>query len=147
MSAVTVPVRRHADTSPRPRRDRQRRHLRVVQDAPRRHPALYLALYLALAAGMVLGAVSLNALAAGGAVEARELSRAVVDAERRHGQLVAEVASLEDPTRIRQAALDAGLIPASQPRFLAPGRTLPADLVPTTPADDTIKPLLSADGR
>jgi hypothetical protein len=147
VSAVTVPVRRHADAPSRPRRDRQRRHLRVVQDAPRRHPALFLALYLALAAGMVLGAVSLNALAAGGAVEARELSRAVVDAERRRGQLIAEVASLEDPSRIRQAAVDVGMIPASQPRYLAPGRILPADLVPTAPSDDTIKPLLSADGR
>lgn len=108
---------------------------------------VFLALYLAFATAVVLGAVSLNALAAGGAVEARELANEVSRAEREHGHLVAEVARLENPTRIRQAAAEAGLVPANDPRFLEPGRTLPSDIAPTHPGDDELKPLLSADGR
>lgn len=108
---------------------------------------LYLALSLAFATLVVMGAVSLNALAAAGAVEARELARQVELAERANGLLVAEVASLEDPARIRQAAVDAGLVPAEDPRFLEPGRALPSDTAPSAPADDQLKPLLSADGR
>jgi len=108
---------------------------------------LYLALSLAFATLVVLGAVSLNALAAGGAVEARELAQQVELAERTNGLLVAEVASLENPARIRQAAVDAGLVPAEDPRFLEPGRALPSDTAPSAPSDDRLKPLLSADGR
>lgn len=107
----------------------------------------FLALYLALATAVVLGAVSLNALAAGDAVQARELGRAVEMAERDHGLLTAEVASLENPVRIREAAERAGLVRADSPRFLEPARTLPADVAPTAPTDDEMKPLLSADGR
>lgn len=148
MSAATAP-RRSAPLAapPRPRRDRARRHLRVVEDQPRRHPIVFLGLYLVVATAVVLGAVSLNALAAGGAVEARELANEVAQAERQHGLLVAEVATLEDPARVRQSALDAGLVPAAEPRFLEPGRTLPSDTAPTSPGDDQLKPLLSADGR
>lgn len=147
MSAATAPSRTRPTAAPQPRRDRVRRHLRVVEDEPRRHPVLFLALYLALAAVIVLGAVSLNALAAGGAVQARELANEVSLAERNHGLLVAEVASLEDPARIRHAAEQAGLVPAERPRFLEPGRTLPSDTAPQAPGDDELKPLLSADGR
>jgi hypothetical protein len=141
LSRVPQPV-----AQPR-RRHRERRHLRVVTEQPRRHPVLFLGLYLAIATGIVMGAVSLNALAAGGAVEARELSRAVAEAERSHGLLIAEVATLEDPVRIQHAATDAGLVPAMSPRFLAPGRVLPVDMAPSEPADDTIKPLLTAGDR
>lgn len=147
MSAVASPRRRPVAAPSGPVRDRARRHLRVVEDRPRRHPVLFLAVYLAFATLVVLGAVSLNAMAAGGAVEARELATAVERAERDHGLLVAEVASLEDPERIRQAAREAGLVPAEQPRFLEPGRALPSDTTPTAPTDDDLKPLLSADGR
>lgn len=145
MSAV--PLTRAPQPAAPLRRQRERRHLRVVVDQPRRHPALFLGVYLAIATGIVLGAVSLNALAAGGAVEARELSRAVTEAERSHGLLVAEVATLEDPVRIQHAAREAGLVPATSPRFLSPGRVLPVDTAPPEPVDDDIKPLLTADGR
>jgi hypothetical protein len=146
VSAVPLTRAPQPTVAPR-RRQRERRHLRVVAEQPRRHPVLFLGIYLAIATGIVLGAVSLNALAAGGAVEARELSRAVAEAERSHGLLVAEVASLEDPVRIQQAAREAGLVPAHSPRFLSPGRVLPVDTAPSEPADDAIKPLLTADGR
>lgn len=148
MSAAAAPRRqRPLAAPPRPRRERARRHLRVVEEQPRRHPVLYLGLYLVVATLVVLGAVSLNALAAGGAVEARELARQAELAERTHGLLVAEVASLENPSRIREAARQAGLVPAAEPRFLEPPRTLPSDTAPRAPSDDELKPLLSADGR
>lgn len=148
MSAATAPSRQSAlAPAPRARRERERRHLRVVHEQPRRHPVLFLGLYLVFATVVVLGAVSLNALAAGDAVQARELGRAVEVAERDHGLLTAEVASLENPAQIRQAAERAGLVKADNPRFLEPGRTLPADTAPTAPTDDVMKPLLSADGR
>ncbi len=148
MSAATAPRRQSPLAAPpRPRRDRARRHLRVVEDQPRRHPVVFLALYLVVATAVVLGAVSLNALAAGGAVEAKDLTSRVQQAERQHGLLVAEVAHLEDPARIREAAATAGLVRADSPRFLEPGRTLPSDTTPRAPGDDELKPLLSADGR
>ncbi len=148
MSAATAPSRQSAlAPAPRVRRERARRHLRVVEEQPRRHPVVFLALYLVFATLVVLGAVSLNALAAGDAVQARELGRAVEVAERDNGLLTAEVASLENPAQIRQAAETAGLVKADNPRFLEPGRTLPADTAPTAPTDDEMKPLLSADGR
>lgn len=147
MSALQAPRTPARSPAAPPRRQRERRHLRVVTEQPRRHPGLFLALYLVIATLVVLGAVSLNALAAGDAVEARELTQQVEVAERAHGQLVAEVASLEDPARIRDAAREAGMVPARDPRFLEPGLPLPVDSAPTTPGDDTLKPLLSADGR
>ena len=138
MSAATAP-RRQAPLAapPRPRRDRARRHLRVVEDQPRRHPVVFLALYLVVATAVVLGAVSLNALAAGGAVEAKELASRVQQAERQHGLLVAEVAHLENPARIREAA-DDGRPGAGRlaPRSSSPGapcpRTRPRVPPPTT---------------
>lgn len=147
MSAVTAARQPARTPAARSRRPRDRRHLRVVEVQPRRHPVVFLAIYLVVATLVVLGAVSLNALAAGDAVQARELGQQVQLAERTHGQLVAEVASLEDPARIREAAREAGMVPAPDPRFLEPGRPLPVDAAPTSPGDDTLKPLLSADGR
>lgn len=147
MSALTASRTPARAPTVRPRRPRDRRHLHVVEEQPRRHPVLFLAIYLVVATLVVLAAVSLNALAAGDAVEAREMTRQVELAERVHGQLIAEVASLEDPARIRRAAREAGMVPASDPRFLEPGRPLPIDTAPAAPGDDTLKPLLSADGR
>jgi hypothetical protein len=98
----------------------------------------------------VFGAVTLNALAAAEAVQARALERQVADGERTYSSLVAEVAALEDPGRIRDAALDLGLVPSSPARHLHLDRNLPADgavvetRLPET-APDPLKPVLSAE--
>jgi hypothetical protein len=100
--------------------------------------------------GAIFGTVSLNALAAGYAVEARELDRRVADAERSYAQLVADVATLEDPARIRSAALELGLVPAGPGRHVVLARNLPADgavpdiEVPGRTADP-LKPVLSVE--
>jgi hypothetical protein len=116
----------------------------VVEDAPRRHPIAFLLLYLVTGIAIVLGAVSLNALAAGGAVDAAELNRQVSDAQRHYELMVAEVAQLENPERIRAQAEQMGMIPAENPRYLEPGRELPTDTTPPQATEDPVKPLLQA---
>lgn len=144
MSAVTAPLRRARDERV------PRRHLQVVDEPVKRHTLAYVLVMIVVAGGIVFGAVALNALAAGAAVEARGLDAQVAESERVYAQLVADVAALEDPARIRQAALDLGLEPAGPARYVALERNLPADGAPAptempdaTP--DPLKPLLSVE--
>lgn len=139
MSAAPV-LRRKA---PLPRQHR-RPNLRVVEEPRRRHPVLYLGLLIMLVIAIVFGAVALNALAAGDAVRIRELDRRLVEAQRDYERLVADVAALEDPERIRLAAEGLGMIPATTPRYVILERSLPADQEQTTASDDPVKPVLSA---
>lgn len=145
MSAVTAPLRRSRDLAPEPRR-----HLRVVDEPTARHTLAYALVMVAVLGASVFGAVTLNALAAGAAVEARTLDAHVAEAERSYAQLVADVASLEDPARIRETALDLGLVPAGPARFVALERNLPADgavVASQEPGSspDPLKPLLSVE--
>ncbi len=144
MSAVLAPLRRRRSVAPGP----DARHLQVVE-APRvRHTLAYALAMIVLTASIVFGAVALNALAAGQAVDARQLDTHVAEAERLYAQLVADVAALEDPARIHDAAVDLGLVPSRPMRFVALERNLPADGAVTEPtpgrATDPLKPLLSA---
>lgn len=147
MSAVTAPLRRRRP-APQPRRPR--RHLEVVAEPVTRHTLAYALVSIVVLGAAVFGAVSLNAMAAGTAVQARELDAHVATAERTYAQLVADVASLEDPARIREAALELGLVPSGPVRFVAVERNLPSDGVSSsavTPGGrtDPLKPLLSVD--
>lgn len=145
MSAVTTAPLRRARTAPA-----ERRHLEVVTDPRPRHTLVYVLVTVLVVAGAVFGAVSLNALAAASAVEARELEARVADAERLYAQLVADVAALEDPARIREAALDLGLVPAGPGRHVVLDRNLPADgavsaLERVDGPADPLKPVLSVE--
>lgn len=146
MSAVTAPLKRARTNDRRDRRD----HLRVVGEPRKRHTLLYALLIIGVLGAAVFGTVTLNALAAAHAVEARELDARVIEAERRYAQLVADVAALEDPARIREAALDLGLVPAGPGRHVVLARNLPADGAvadierPDRPADP-LKPVLSVE--
>jgi hypothetical protein len=146
VSAVTAPLKR---ARPADRRD-DRRHLRVVGAPRKRHTLLFALVTIAVVGGAVFGTVTLNALAAAQSVEARELEARVADAERAYAQLVADVATLEDPARIRGAALDLGLVPAGPGRHVVLARNLPADgavpdiEIPGRPADP-LKPVLSVE--
>lgn len=144
MSAVTAPLR---PARPKPA-SRPRAQLRVVAPPRRRHTLIYLLAVVVTVAAGVFGSVTLNALAAGAAVEARELEATVVEAERSYARLIAEVAALEDPARIRSAALELGMVPAGPGRYVELTRNLPADgavrggeVAPDT--TDPIKPLLT----
>lgn len=138
MSAVTAPLRRSRETAPDPAR-----HLRVVGEPVVRHTLAYALVMIALLGATVFGAVGLNALAAGAAVEARELDAQVAEAERNYAQLVADVAAMEDPARIRDMALERGMVPSGPARFITLERNLPADgaTAPIERAGDTTDPL------
>jgi hypothetical protein len=146
VSAITAPLRRS-----RPELDHPAdRHLRVVGEPVVRHTLAYAIVMIALFAAAVFGAVTLNALAAGTSVEARALDRHVAEAERVYAQLIADVAALEDPARVREAALELGMVAPGPVRHLTLERSLPADgVVPAarTPdaTTDPLKPLLSVE--
>lgn len=147
MSAVTAPLRRARDQQ---RERRRRNHLEVVGEPVKRHTLAYALVMIVLAGGIVFGAVALNALAAGTSVESRALDAQVAESERLYAQLVADVAALEDPARIREAAFDLGLQPAGPTRFVTVERNLPADGAPASTevpdaTPDPLKPLLSAE--
>lgn len=145
MSAITAPLRpsRRAPEVPTG-------HLRVVDAPVRRHTLAFALVWIVVLGVAVFGAVTLNALAAAASVDARALEAHVADAERSHAQLVADVARLEDPARVRAAAEELGMVAPGPVRHLTLERTLPADgLVPAarTPAApaDPLKPLLSTE--
>jgi cell division protein FtsL len=162
MSAVTAPLRRpisrplevprrsgqaERSASARPAA-RSTPRLRVIERPRRRRAAVLVAMIVVLAGGAVFGSVALNAMAADAAVEARALEARVADGERRYGHLVAEVAALEDPGRIRERALELGLAPAGPTRHLVVDRPLAADgaadaMPSTSAAADPIKSILS----
>jgi cell division protein FtsB len=135
----------------------QPRRLRVVEPTvevvERPAPSTgRLTLVLALATALtivaaVFGIVGFNALAANAAVEARDLERQVAEAERRYAELVAGVATKEDPSRIRELALELGLVPSTSARHLVLSRGIEADGLRLPDADamrgDPLKPLLT----
>lgn len=148
MTATTVsPLRRERV---RPAAPKARPDLRVVRGPRPRHTLAYALVLVVLVGTAVFGAVSMNALAAAAAVEARTLDAEVRAAEHDYSMLVAEVASLEDPGRIRTAALDLGMVPAGPARVLVLERNLPADGAVAEAlhgelGTDPLKPLLSAE--
>lgn len=148
MTATSVSPLRRPPTRPAPQPARP--DLRVVRDPRRRHTLVYLLAVVLLVGASIFGAVSMDALAAAASVEARTLEAEVTAAERDYAQLVAEVATLEDPGRIRQAATDLGLVPAGPSRLVRLERNLPADGAVAERLDgelgaDPLKPLLSAE--
>lgn len=126
----------------------QGRHLEAVPEPDLRHTLAYTVLAILIAGAAVFGAVSLNALAAAESVQAEQLETRVAEAQRNHSELVARVGRLEDPDRIREAAGDLGMIPASSRRYLQADQPLPGDqrageaIRPGAPTDP-LKPVLS----
>jgi cell division protein FtsL len=107
----------------RPRTSRP--DLRVV--APVRYARRYVVMLSLTVALGVFGVVSLGALAAESAFEARTLESEVGDLSRRYDELTAEVASLEAPNRVERIAIEKlGMVPAEDPGVLALGRNVPS---------------------
>lgn len=145
MSADTVAIQVVPDVTGVSRRTgarRERRHLRAVDDLPRSHPLVFFLLYIAIGMAAVVGAVTLNALAAEDAVLLSDLDANVAEAQRDYATLVADVATLEDPDRIRQLADQLGMEPTQQ-RFVVPSQPLPSDHAEST-TQDPLKPVLTA---
>lgn len=142
MSATPLPLQRRSGGRPQ---------LRVVPEPRQRHTLAYTLVIIALSGVVVFTTVAFNALAAGDAVRARELENEVVDAEQRYGELVAEVARLEDPARIgRVAREDLGMVDPAGAEYLVLDRPLPEDgrgseEVQAGSSTDPLKPLLSVE--
>lgn len=120
----------------------------VVDEAASGRRTLLLALATTvLVVASVFGIVTLNAMTADLAVQARGLELQVGDAERRYAELVATVAAKEDPGRIRERALDLGLVPSTAARHLVLSRGLEADGLRRPDAGaliaDPLKPVLT----
>lgn len=130
---------------------RRRPHLRLVTPGPRRHTRRFALLLALLAMAATFATVAVNALGAADAVTARTLQAEVAEAERRHAELVAEVAALEHPGRIEAVAVDElGMVAPTDARFLVLGRTLPEDERRVTEIvageqTDPLKPILSVE--
>ncbi len=144
MSAVTAPLKRTRPHAP----ERRRPHLEVVEEARPRHTLVYAVTILTVLAAVIFGAVTFNALAASASVAARGLEAEVTAGEREYAQLIADVAALESPARIREEAEALGLVQDGPTRYLPVDRNLPADgAVPPTESHnggpDPLKPLLS----
>ncbi len=150
MTAIPLPQRQgvgvpHAGDRPQPtarpgrheaprRAAQPRASLRAVpQTAPRQLVPTWLYSLVAVVTLMsgVIGIVALNALAAEASFQARSLEAAISDATLQHDDLVAAVAVLEAPGRVREVAQrQLGLIEPEQPGFL----TLdPSQLTPAQP--------------
>ncbi len=155
MSAITAPLSgRHAQ-----RGEARRPVARTVRAygpastraaSRRRSRTGYAIVVATILATAIFGVVALNAMAAASAVEARGLEERVAEGERRYGHLVAEVAALEDPGRVRDAARELGMVEAGSIRYLPVARLLPADGAvgesATSPlAADPVKSVLSMD--
>jgi hypothetical protein len=113
-----------------------------------RRTLLLAAITILTLSAAVFGAVALNALAADAAVEARALERQVAAAEQRYGQLVFAVSAKENPARIREMALELGMVPSAAARHLALERPVAADGARASAADrarvpDPLKPVLT----
>jgi cell division protein FtsL len=120
--AERVPRRAPATTRPVAGRPETRRLRAVPTPVPRPRPAVRWA--YSLLAGVILtvgviGIVALNAMAAEASFQARALESDISDLTLRHDDLVAEVATLAAPSRVRDVArTQLGLVEAEQPGFL-----------------------------
>lgn len=94
--------------------------LRVVPSRARHRSSLAPRVLLAALTCLgVFGTVTLNAVAAEASFRARTLAAEVSALQMRHDELVADVASLSAPDRVRAVARGhLGLVPADQPGFL-----------------------------
>ncbi|AXV07639.1 hypothetical protein DVS28_a2960 [Euzebya pacifica] len=103
--------------------ERRRAAVRAVPDRRKDPFRLAAPLVAALAVTIVvlgvLGVVALNALAAEASFEARALEQEISDLTLHHDDLVAAVAQLESPNRVRDVALgQLGLMEPEVPGFL-----------------------------
>ncbi len=127
-------------TAPQEATTRLRTHLQLV-GAPRHTRLFTVALVIVLALG-VFGIVSLNALAAEQAFQARSLETRVAQLSTRYDELTARVARLESPSRLRRVAtLQLGMAPAEEQAYLSLRR--PDAPLPARPVADPVKQAFS----
>ncbi|MGI8573818.1 MAG: hypothetical protein ACR2MA_00420 [Egibacteraceae bacterium] len=127
-------------TAPRAASTSGRPHLRLV-GAPRHTRLFTVCIAIVLAVG-VFGIVSLNALAAEQAFEARTLETRVAQLSTRYDELTARVAHLESPARLRRVAMvELGMVAAEEQSYLTLRR--PDGSIATRPVADPVKQAFS----
>ena len=142
MTATTVPERAaHVPApTPRPRPAERPNHLRVVapSDRVRRRrltPGTAVLLTAALFATLLALAVSHTVLVQG-QVRLDDLDGQLVEEQARYQELRTEVANLESPTRIVQAATDMGMVTPDDLQYLQPPAPDVSTVGPTTGDDN-----------
>ena len=136
MSAVALLQPRTLREAPRPEVDAGPA-LDVRPSGGRRRLLLVLVAAMVLVSA-VFGIVGLGAMAADAAVRARSLELEVAEAERLHGELIATVATEEDPARTRARALELGLVPSTAARHLVLDRVIEADGARSVAAEEAL---------
>lgn len=124
MTVAPAVLARHSTPTPPSGPDAEQRtergaapQLRVL--GPPRHTRRYIIAALVAAAFGIFGIVSLNALAAEAAFEARSLENEVTELSLRHNELTAEVAALSAPGRVRRVAQEElGMVAGAEAGFL-----------------------------
>jgi cell division protein FtsL len=125
-----------------------------------RPPGVGWGLHLSRRAGVVLtmlafvalfGVAVCHALLIQGQAGVDELDQRVATAQARYQRLRLQVAELESPQRIAQAARDMGMVPAGQTVWLTPDEPAPADDAPDAGLEERtdtsaarVKPYLEA---
>ena len=138
---MSAPERAPARARPPPARVRRSdpNHLRVVAPSERvrrRHltPGMAVLLTAAMFATLLAVAVAHTVLVEG-QVRLDELDTQLVDEQARYQELRTEVAELESPTRIVQAAQDMGMVTPDDLKYLQPPAPDVSTVGPTTGDD------------
>jgi cell division protein FtsL len=141
MSATTAPQRASQlpSRAPRPRPAERPNHLRVVapSDRARRRltPGMAVLLTAALFVTLLAVAVSHTVLVQG-QVRLDDLDAQLVEEQARYQQLRTQVAELESPTRIVQAANEMGMVTPDDLQYLQPPAPDVSTVGPTTGDDN-----------
>jgi cell division protein FtsL len=143
MTAITAPERApHATPAiaPRPRPAERPNHLRVVAPSERVRrrrltPGMAVLLTAALFVTLLAVAVAHTVLVEG-QVRLDKLDAQLVDGQARYQELRTQVAELESPPRIVQAAHDMGMVTPGDLIYLQPPAPAASTVGPTTGDDD-----------
>lgn len=118
MNAVTLP-RSTPGSGAGAGAGEQHPDLWVVEPGRRRNTLWFALLIAAICGAAIFVTVTMNALGAADAIPIAELEQRLAEAERRHDALRAELATLEDPSRVERIARDdLGLVATPPVRVL-----------------------------
>jgi len=139
-ATISAPQRISAPApSPRPRPAERPNHLRVVAPSERARrrltPGMALLLTAAIFATLLAVAVAHTVLVEG-QVRLDGLDGQLVEEQARYQQLRTQVAELESPTRIVQAAQEMGMVTPDDLKYLQPPAPDASTVGPTTGDDD-----------
>ncbi len=131
-----APQRRERPSAPAPTPRPRLRAVPPLRPSPR--AGILVAAVIALVFAILLGAVMLNSKLITGQQELDHLNTRITKAEARHDRLRLQVAQLESPSRIVEAAQAQGMVPAASTVWVLP--VVPGDPATVTPSPATPDP-------